>query len=36
MAAMDWMRDNLKTIVIIAVAAMAVPYLLTLFGVIRF
>ena len=36
MAVMDWMRDNLKTIVIIAVAAMAVPYLLTLFGVIRF
>jgi hypothetical protein len=36
MAAMDWMRENLKTIVIVTIAAIGIPYLLTLFGVIRF
>jgi hypothetical protein len=32
---MDWMRDNLKTIVIIVILAMALPFLLTIFGVIH-
>ena len=33
---MDWMRENLKTIVIIAILAMGIPYLLAIFGFIRF
>ena len=33
---MDWMRENLKTIVIIVILAMAVPFLLSLFGIVRF
>ena len=33
---MEWMRENLKTIVLITIAAIGIPYLLSLFGVIRF
>lgn len=33
---MDWMRENVKTIVIVALVAMGVPYLLALLGIIRF
>ena len=34
--AMDWIRDNLRLIVIIVVAAMALPFLLTLAGIVAF
>ncbi len=33
---MDWMRENMKTIGIVAGLAMLLPFLLTLFGIIRF
>jgi hypothetical protein len=36
MVAMDWIRDNLKMIGLVVVAAMAMPFLLVLMGIIRF
>jgi hypothetical protein len=36
MTSMDWIRDNMKTIGIIVVLAMALPFLLVLLGVITF
>lgn len=33
---MDWMRENLKTVVLLTIAAIGIPYLLSLFGLIRF
>jgi hypothetical protein len=33
---MDWIRDNMKTIGIVVVLAMAMPFLLVLLGIITF
>jgi hypothetical protein len=35
MTAMEWIRANLKTIGAVLVFAMALPFLLTLFGIVR-
>ena len=36
MTGMEWIRDNMKTIGIIVVLAMALPFLLVLLGVVTF
>jgi hypothetical protein len=36
MGGMDWIRDNMKTIGIVVVLAMAMPFLLVLLGIITF
>jgi hypothetical protein len=33
---MEWFRDNLRLIVLVVVAAMALPFLLTLAGIVSF
>jgi hypothetical protein len=35
MAGMEWIRANIKSIGAVVVVAMALPFLLTLFGIVR-